>query len=187
MSFKIFWRLWIWIFSKCYTWKCQIYSNIQNSELHIWAKWQFLGLQNDQNWFHARFGLEKNRKFPHCVFSFRLSRSVHLWTILISSERIWARAKWMVRRENTSGNINKVKALTEKALASIDSNYWKKAYGIFTKYFIFIYLVLQEIPIIASELKSHLFTTQRQPHLQSHLVEEYIYVWKLPPHLGMYS
>ena len=97
--------------------------------------------------------------------------SLYIYKCFQFSERIWARAKWMVRRENTSGNINKVKALTEKALASIDSDYWKKAYGIFTNHFILIYLVLQEIPIIASELKSHLFTTQRQPHLQSHLVE----------------
>ena len=36
----------------------------------------FLGLQIDQNWFYARFESENNPKFPHCVFPFRLPRSV---------------------------------------------------------------------------------------------------------------
>ena len=35
----------------------------------------------------------------------------------------------MVRRQNTTRNINHIKALTEKALGSVDAAYWKKCCG----------------------------------------------------------
>ena len=36
-------------FGKFHTWKCQIFPEIQNSELLIWSKSHFFELQNDQN------------------------------------------------------------------------------------------------------------------------------------------
>ena len=59
------WWFWILIFWEFHTWKCEKYPQIQNSELFMWSKWQFLELQNDQNWFHVKFEWQKNLKIPH--------------------------------------------------------------------------------------------------------------------------
>ena len=36
--------------------------------LHEWSKWQFVGHQNDRNWFHVKSEWQKILQFPHCVF-----------------------------------------------------------------------------------------------------------------------
>ena len=49
-----------WFLEKYHTRKCQKSSKIQNSEVLKWSKWQLLGFQNDQNWFHAKSKWQKN-------------------------------------------------------------------------------------------------------------------------------
>ena len=45
------------------------------------------------------------------------------------SERVWAYVKWMVRRANVTQNINDVKILVDKAMASVQPPYWDKCFG----------------------------------------------------------
>ena len=71
-----------WFLEKFHTWKCQTFPKIQNSEVLKWSKWQFLGLQNDPNWFHVK---SKRQINPHCLFPIRLPRSVTFRFLLISN------------------------------------------------------------------------------------------------------
>ena len=92
-------------------------------EQHYVTKWpKFHGWSNEdlQNCPKEYLG------FRHCTH-FIFSSSYHPEFNPI--ERIWARGKQLVRRRNTSGNINQLKLLTENSLASIDAHYWKKSFG----------------------------------------------------------
>ena len=55
---------------KFLTWKCQKFPKIQNSEVSNWLKWQFWGLQNNQNWFHVKIWVaEKSWNFAKSKFT----------------------------------------------------------------------------------------------------------------------
>ena len=68
-----FWMLCILTLEKFQNWKYPKFPEIQNSEL---VKGQFLGLQNDQNWFHVKSEWQKIPGIFNCVFPIRLPRSV---------------------------------------------------------------------------------------------------------------
>ena len=49
-----------WFLEKFHAWKCQNFPNNQKSERLKWSKWQFLRLQNSQNWIHIKSEWQKN-------------------------------------------------------------------------------------------------------------------------------
>ena len=68
----------LWFYEKRYAWKCRKFPNIQNSELLKWSKWQFLGLLNNQNWFHVKSKWQNNLFLPRCMHVAAMCLSVKM-------------------------------------------------------------------------------------------------------------
>ena len=104
--------------------KCQKYPKIKNSELQKWSRWQFFGLQNDQNLFHVKSEWQKNpetstlcsskvsccaRDFPA---SFWLTFSISLKQMIVTAAQaimrhtLTMKKKWRnLSRKEHSGNL----------------------------------------------------------------------------------
>ena len=56
-----------WFLEKFHTCKCKKLSKIENLELLYHLKWQFLGLQNDQNWFDVESERQDFPEISRCI------------------------------------------------------------------------------------------------------------------------
>ena len=66
--YKNFGGLEFWFLEKFHTWKCQKFPKIQDSERRKWSKWQFLGLQNDQNTFSRKIWVAEKAWNFHILY-----------------------------------------------------------------------------------------------------------------------
>ena len=102
--------------------KCQTFPKIKNSELQKRSRWQFLGLQNDQNWFHVKSlsGTSNfytaNSKASCCArdfpASFWLTFSISLKQMIVTAAQaimrhtLTMKKKWRnLSRKEHSGNL----------------------------------------------------------------------------------
>ena len=55
---------------------------VQNSDLQKWSKWQFWGLQFDQNWFHVKYEWQINHEISTlCSLTFRVRQGLQKYLI----------------------------------------------------------------------------------------------------------